>query len=230
MFSSITLELGSIERIRGSGAFWLKQVSDNEGYYFAVYFAVCLAVSALPMPPKVVEILSAEEIRRTLNRLASQIVERSGDISALVLLGIFTRGVPLANLLARQIEALEQVKVAVGALDITFYRDDLDQINLRTPEKTDIPLNLSGKTVILVDDVIFKGRTIRAALNAVNEYGRPEVIRLAVLIDRGHREVPIHPDFTGKKLPTSKEEKIKVYLQDLDGRDAVELIRPTTAA
>ncbi|HEY9641815.1 MAG TPA: bifunctional pyr operon transcriptional regulator/uracil phosphoribosyltransferase PyrR [Coleofasciculaceae cyanobacterium] len=178
-----------------------------------------------PMPPKVVEILSAEEIRRTLNRLASQIVERSGDISALVLLGIFTRGVPLANMLARQIEALEQVKVAVGSLDITFYRDDLDQIDLRTPEKTDIPFNLSDKTVILVDDVIFKGRTIRAALNAVNEYGRPEVIRLAVLIDRGHREVPIHPDFTGKKLPTSKEEKIKVYLQELDGRDAVELIR-----
>ncbi|NJR66002.1 MAG: bifunctional pyr operon transcriptional regulator/uracil phosphoribosyltransferase PyrR [Leptolyngbyaceae cyanobacterium CRU_2_3] len=181
------------------------------------------------MPLKVVEILSAEELRRTVNRLSSQIIERSGDISTLVLLGIFTRGVPLANMLARQIEALEQVKVAVGSLDITFYRDDLDQINLRTPEKTEIPFDLSGKTVILVDDVIFKGRTIRAALNAVNEYGRPEVIRLAVLIDRGHREVPIHPDFTGKKLPTSKEEKIKVYLQELDERDAVELIRVSEA-
>jgi len=177
------------------------------------------------MPPQLVEILSADEIRRTLNRLASQIVERSGDLSDLVLIGIYTRGVPLATMLSKQIESLEQKKVAVGSLDITFYRDDLDQINLRTPEKTDIPFDLSGKTVILVDDVIFKGRTIRAALNAVNEYGRPEVIRLAVLVDRGHREVPIHPDFTGKKLPTAKEEKVKVYLQALDGRDAVELIR-----
>lgn len=177
------------------------------------------------MPPEVVEILSSDEIRRTLNRLASQIVERSGDLSKLVLLGIYTRGVPLAAMLARQIEILEQVPVPVGSLDITFYRDDLDQINLRTPEKTEIPFDLSGKTVVLVDDVIFKGRTIRAALNAVTEYGRPEVIRLAVLVDRGHREVPIHPDFIGKILPTAKEEKVKVYLQDPDGRDAVELIK-----
>ncbi len=176
------------------------------------------------MPPETVEILSADEMRRTLNRLASQIVERSGDLSKLVLLGIYTRGVPLAIMLARQIEALEQVSVPVGSLDITFYRDDLDQINLRTPETTEIPFDLSDRTVVLVDDVIFKGRTIRAALNAVNEYGRPEVIRLAVLVDRGHREVPIHPDFVGKKLPTSKDEKVKVYLQESDGRDGVELI------
>jgi pyrimidine operon attenuation protein / uracil phosphoribosyltransferase len=176
------------------------------------------------MSPEIVEILSADEIRRTLNRLASQIVERSGDLSKLVLLGIYTRGVPLAHLLARQIEALEQVAVPVGSIDITFYRDDLDQINLRTPEKTEIPFDLSNRTVVLVDDVIFKGRTIRAALNAVNEYGRPEVIRLAVLVDRGHREVPIHPDFTGKTLPTAKEEKVKVYLQEIDGRDGVELV------
>jgi pyrimidine operon attenuation protein / uracil phosphoribosyltransferase len=182
------------------------------------------------MSPKVVEILSADELRRTINRLASQIVERSGDLSQLALLGIYTRGVPLAEMLARQIEALERVKVPVGSLDITFYRDDLDQIDLRTPEKTEIPFDLSGKTIILVDDVIFKGRTIRAALNAVTEYGRPEVIRLVTLIDRGHREVPIHPDFTGKKLPTSKDEKIKVYLQDLDGRDAVELMRVNTVS
>jgi pyrimidine operon attenuation protein/uracil phosphoribosyltransferase len=177
------------------------------------------------MPSEVVEILSADELRRTLNRLASQIVERSGDLSKLVLLGIYTRGVPLAELLARQIEAFEQIQVPVGSLDITFYRDDLDQIDLRTPEKTEIPFDLSGRTVVLVDDVIFKGRTIRAALNAVHDYGRPETIRLAVLVDRGHREVPIHPDFTGKTLPTSKDEKIQVYLQQSDGRDAVELIK-----
>lgn len=176
------------------------------------------------MPTKVVEILSSEELRRTLTRMASQIVERSRDLSRLVLLGIYTRGVPLAKLLARQIEVLEGVKVSVGALDITFYRDDLDQISLRTPAKTDIPFDLTGKTVVLVDDVIFKGRTIRAALNAINEYGRPEMIRLAVLVDRGHREVPIHPDFVGKQLPTAKEEIVKVYLQDWDGRDVVELI------
>lgn len=176
------------------------------------------------MPPHVVEILSTDELRRTITRLASQIVEQAGDLSKLVLLGIYTRGVPLAVVLAKQIEMLEQVQVPVGALDITFYRDDLDQIDLRTPEKTDIPFDLSGKTIVLVDDVIFKGRTIRAALNAVNEYGRPEAIRLAVLVDRGHRELPIHPDFTGKKLPTSKEEQVKVYLQEVDGRDGVELI------
>lgn len=173
---------------------------------------------------KVVSILSPEEIRRTVNRLASQIIERTRDLSQLVLLGIFTRGVPLAELLARQIEAMEGIRVPVGALDITFYRDDLDQIGLRTPAKTDIPYDLTDKTVVLIDDVIFKGRTIRAALNAVNEYGRPEVIRLAVLVDRGHREVPIHPDFIGKQLPTAKEEIVKVYLNDFDGRDAVELI------
>ncbi|MBD2662992.1 bifunctional protein pyrR [Richelia sinica FACHB-800] len=176
------------------------------------------------MSGKVVEILSSDELRRTINRMASQIVERSRDLSQLVLLGIYTRGVTLAHLLARQIEALEGITVAVGAIDITFYRDDLDQIGIRTPAKTDIPFDLTGKTVVLVDDVIFKGRTIRAALNAVNEYGRPELIRLAVLVDRGHRELPIHPDFLGKQLPTTKEEIVKVYLQDWDGRDAVELI------
>lgn len=176
------------------------------------------------MSAKVVEILSSEEIRRTLTRLASQVVEKSRDLSQLVILGIYTRGVSLAHILARQIEILEGISVPVGALDITFYRDDLDSIGIRTPAKTDISFDLTGKTVLLVDDVIYKGRTIRAALNAVNDYGRPSAVRLAVLVDRGHRELPIQPDFIGKQLPTSKEEKVKVYLQDLDGRDAVELI------
>lgn len=177
------------------------------------------------MPVRVVEILSAEEIRRTLTRLASEIIEKSGNLNEIVLLGIYTRGVPLANLLAQQIEMLENIKVPIGAIDITFYRDDLDKISVRTPEKTKIPVDLTGKTVVLVDDVIYKGRTIRAALNAVTEYGRPESIRLMVLVDRGHRELPIHPDFTGKKLPTAQEEQVKVYLQSVDGRDGVELIR-----
>jgi pyrimidine operon attenuation protein / uracil phosphoribosyltransferase len=177
------------------------------------------------MTNQVIEILSAEEIRRTITRLASQIIEKSGDLSEIVLIGIYTRGVPLAGTIASQIEMLEQVKVPVGAIDITFYRDDLDRIKTRTPEKTKIPFDLTGKTVILVDDVIYKGRTIRAALNAVIEYGRPQAIRLLTLVDRGHRELPIHPDFVGKKLPTASEEQVKVYFQDTDGRDAVELIK-----
>lgn len=176
------------------------------------------------MTAQIVEILDAHEIRRTLTRLASQIIEKSGELSQIVLLGIHTRGVPLAHLIAEQITLLEQTSVPVGALDVTFYRDDLEQIGVRTPAKTEIPLDLSGKTVVLVDDVIYKGRTIRAALNAVSDYGRPAEIWLVVLVDRGHRELPIHPDFSGKQLPTSREEKVKVYLREVDGYDAVELI------
>jgi pyrimidine operon attenuation protein/uracil phosphoribosyltransferase len=177
------------------------------------------------MSEQIIEILSAEEIRRTITRLASQVIEKSGELSKIVLVGIYTRGVPLAYLLAHQIEILEGIKVPVGAIDITFYRDDLDKIKTRTPIKTKMPLDLTGRTVILVDDVIYKGRTIRAALNAVTEYGRPQVIRLLVLVDRGHRELPIHPDYIGKSLPTASEEQVKVYLQDIDGKDAVELIK-----
>jgi pyrimidine operon attenuation protein/uracil phosphoribosyltransferase len=173
----------------------------------------------------IVEILSAEELRRTLTRLASQILEKTDDPSSLVLIGLYTRGVDLAHLVAGYLEMLEGIKVPVGALDITLYRDDLDRIAIRTPAKADIPFDLTGKTVILVDDVIYKGRTVRAALNAVSEYGRPAIIRLLVLVDRGHRELPIHPDFVGKKLPTAAEEQVKVYLQAIDGRDAVELIK-----
>ncbi|MBD2576288.1 bifunctional pyr operon transcriptional regulator/uracil phosphoribosyltransferase PyrR [Oscillatoria sp. FACHB-1406] len=177
------------------------------------------------MPAKIIEILSAEEIRRTLNRIASQVVEKFDEPTKLVLLGIHTRGVPLARAIAAQIELLEGIKIPVGAIDITLYRDDLDRVGMRTPAKTQIPFDLTDKVVILVDDVIFKGRTARAALNAVLEYGRPEIIGLTVLIDRGHRQLPIHPDFIGKQLPTAAEEKVKVYLQESDGRDAVELIR-----
>ncbi|NEO98347.1 MAG: bifunctional pyr operon transcriptional regulator/uracil phosphoribosyltransferase PyrR [Symploca sp. SIO2E9] len=177
------------------------------------------------MHTQIVEIFSAEELRRTLNRLASQVIEHTRDLSKLVLVGIYTRGVPLAKLLGRQIEILEQVSVPIGALDITFYRDDLDQIDVRTPVKSQLPFELSGKTVVLVDDVIYRGRTVRAALNALSEYGRPQAIRLLVLVDRGHREFPIRPDFTGKQLPTAAEEQVKVYLQEIDGRDGVELIR-----
>ncbi|MGQ4646164.1 bifunctional pyr operon transcriptional regulator/uracil phosphoribosyltransferase PyrR [Lyngbya aestuarii] len=177
------------------------------------------------MRTQIIEILSAEELRRTVTRLASEVIEKSGDLSKLALVGIYTRGVPLAKMLGRQMEMLENLPVPVGSIDVTFYRDDLDQIGVRTPAKSEIPFDISGKTVVLVDDVIRTGRTIRAALNAVNEYGRPQTIRLLVLVDRGHRELPICPDFTGKQLPTANEEQIKVYLQDVDGQDGVELIK-----
>jgi pyrimidine operon attenuation protein/uracil phosphoribosyltransferase len=176
---------------------------------------------------KIVEILSADELRRTINRLASQIVEASDDLSNVVLLGVYTRGVPLGVAIARQIEALEGILVPSGALDITFYRDDLDKIGLRTPSKTEIPFDLNGKTIVLVDDVIYSGRTIGAALSAIHDYGRPKVVRLLALIDRGHRELPIHPDYVGRTLPTSKDEQVKVFLSAAgDGRDGVELIKP----
>lgn len=177
------------------------------------------------MSNSIVEILSADDIRRTVMRLASEVDERCRDLSQVVLIGIQTKGVPFAQMLAKQIEVLEQIKVPVAVLDITFYRDDLDLIAVRTPGKTEMPVDINDKIVILVDDVIYEGRTIRAALNAVSEYGRPNNILLAVLIDRGHRKLPIHPDFVGKRLPTAREEQIKVYFQDTDGRDAVELIR-----
>jgi pyrimidine operon attenuation protein/uracil phosphoribosyltransferase len=177
------------------------------------------------MSANIVEILSAEELRRTLNRLASEIVERAGsELSQLVLVGIHTRGVPLAKILAHQIQRLEGQSLQVGALDITLYRDDLDKVGTRPIARTQIPFGLTGKTGMLEGDVIYSGRTIRAALNAVHDYGRPGSIQLVTLIDRGHRQLPIHPDFVGKVLPTAKEETVKVFRHDSDGRDAVELV------
>jgi pyrimidine operon attenuation protein / uracil phosphoribosyltransferase len=179
------------------------------------------------MQSQVVEILSAEELRRTVNRLASQVVEGSADLSNLAILGLRTRGVPLAELIIKQIQLLEGVEIPLGAIDITFYRDDLDKIGLRAPGKTDIPFDINNKLVVLVDDVIYSGRTVGAALNAIHDYGRPHAVRLAVLVDRGHRELPIHPDYVGKTLPTAKDESVKVFLQQVDGRDGVELIKPS---
>jgi pyrimidine operon attenuation protein / uracil phosphoribosyltransferase len=167
-------------------------------------------------------ILTDQEVRRTFTRLASQIIERAQDLSQLVLLGIQTRGVPIAQ----QIQQLEGVTVPVGAIDITFYRDDLDRIGARTPGETHVPIDLNGKTVVLVDDVIYTGRTIRAAMDAIGDYGRPDTIRLAVIIDRGHRQLPIQPDFVGKLVPTTRDENIKVAMLQTDGHERVELIKP----
>jgi pyrimidine operon attenuation protein/uracil phosphoribosyltransferase len=178
------------------------------------------------MASTVIELLSAEELRRTLNRLASQIIERVSDLKQLVLVGIQTRGALLAPLLAEGIRLLEGADIPVGSLDITFYRDDLDRIGLKTPAETHIPVDLSGRTVILVDDVIYTGRTIRAAMDALNDYGRPAVVRLAVLVDRGHRELPIQPDFIGRNVPTTRNETVQLLLQSMDGRDGVQLLKP----
>jgi pyrimidine operon attenuation protein/uracil phosphoribosyltransferase len=171
-----------------------------------------------------VELFSAEELERTLRRLALQVLEDQDGVHDLVLIGIYTRGVPLAHRLARFIEEQEGVAPPVGALDVTLYRDDLREIGVRTPERTQLPVDLQGKKVVLVDDVLYKGRTVRAALDALNDYGRPTSIRLLVLIDRGHRELPIHPDYCGKEVPTARHEQVKVFLKETDAADRAVLM------
>jgi pyrimidine operon attenuation protein/uracil phosphoribosyltransferase len=167
-------------------------------------------------------VLDARDISRALTRIAHEILERNRGASDLVLLGIPTRGVPLARRIAAKISSVEGLDVPVGSLDVTMYRDDLRMRPARTLLPTDIPPGgIDGKTVVLVDDVLFSGRTIRAALDAMNDVGRPRNVRLAVLVDRGHRELPIRADFVGKNLPTSLVEKVSVRLDELDGLDAV---------
>ena len=175
-------------------------------------------------------ILDADELRRALTRMAHEIVERNGGTDDLVLVGVRSRGVPLARRLAGLIEQHEGVSLPVGALDITFYRDDLTRIahapivkrRRRMPE-------IGGKTVVLVDDVLFTGRTVRAALDALTDQGRPRAVRLAVVIDRGHRELPIRPDHVGKNLPTSREEIVHVRLLETDEVDGVVIDRGVAA-
>ncbi|RMF88359.1 MAG: bifunctional pyr operon transcriptional regulator/uracil phosphoribosyltransferase PyrR [Nitrospinota bacterium] len=168
------------------------------------------------------EVMDAQEIRRVLTRITHEILERNRGGHNLVLVGIRTRGVPLASRLARYIGEIEGRAVPVGSIDITLYRDDLrqrkEQLQVR---KTDIPFSITGKRVILVDDVLFTGRTIRAALDALIDFGRPECIQLAVLIDRGHRELPIQADYVGRSVPTARQESIQVMLQEEDGCDRV---------
>jgi pyrimidine operon attenuation protein / uracil phosphoribosyltransferase len=168
-----------------------------------------------------VTILNDVEIRRTLQRLATQIVELNQGTENLILVGILTRGVPLAHRLAQVIESLEGQSVPVGTLDITLYRDDLRDIGIRAVGRSDFPVDITDKAVFLIDDVIYRGRTVRAAFEALNDFGRPSVIRLVTLVDRGHRELPIHPDLTGRHLPTSRHEQVKVHLEETDGQDEV---------
>ena len=163
-----------------------------------------------------------DDISRAMRRLAHQVVENVKDVTNLVVLGIPTRGVPLAQRLARNIGEIEGVTVPVGSIDVTLFRDDLRLRPSKALEQTLIPgEGIDDKIVILVDDVLFSGRTIRAALDALNEYGRPAVVQLAVLVDRGHRELPIRADYVGKNLPTSLSENVSVHLREIDSFDQV---------
>jgi pyrimidine operon attenuation protein/uracil phosphoribosyltransferase len=168
------------------------------------------------------QVLDADQIRRALYRLSHEITEHNKGTAGLVLVGIRTRGVPIANRLAGFIQEHEGGEVPVGILDITFYRDDLSLIaNQPVLHRTEIPVNITNKRIILVDDVLYTGRTVRAALDALMDLGRPESIQLAVLIDRGHRELPIRADYAGKNVPTARREVVHVKLTETDGEDRV---------
>ncbi len=170
-------------------------------------------------------IMNAADIRRTLARISHEIIERNKSTEHLVLVGMRTRGVPLANRLAANIEGFEGVSIPVGALDISLYRDDLSSLGLQPIVKsTDIPINIDNKAVVLVDDVLYTGRSTRAAMDALIDLGRPHSIQLAVLVDRGHRELPIRADYVGKNMPSSRHEEIQVRLKESDGIDEVAII------
>jgi pyrimidine operon attenuation protein/uracil phosphoribosyltransferase len=171
-------------------------------------------------------VMDADRIARSLARIAHEITERNRNVHDLALVGIRARGVPIAQRVAREIRAINGVDVPVGALDITLYRDDL----MRHPvapqpvvRRTEIPFSIDDKRILLVDDVLYTGRTIRAALDALIDFGRPKSIQLIVLVDRGHRELPIKADYVGKNLPTSLSESVQVRLTEIDGRDEVEI-------
>jgi pyrimidine operon attenuation protein/uracil phosphoribosyltransferase len=183
------------------------------------------------------ELMDADRLSRTLSRMAHEILERHPDIRGTVLVGVRTRGVPLARRLAARMKEASGVEPPVGALDITLYRDDLTTVGPQPVLKgTDIPTSIDGRTVVLVDDVLFTGRTVRAALDELIDFGRPARIELAVLVDRGHRELPIHADYAGKTLTTTREEVVQVRLKEEDGDDRVVLLeraalpRPRTPA
>jgi len=172
------------------------------------------------------QIMTGDEIRRAILRISHEIVEKQAGTHSLALVGIQRRGVPLARRIADAIFEHEGARVPVGALDITFYRDDLSLIAQQPVVKgTDLPFDLNGMTVVLVDDVLYTGRTVRSAMDALIDFGRPRAIRLAVLIDRGHRELPIRADHVGKNVPTSKEEIVHVHVVEFDGGDEVTIAR-----
>ncbi|MFC2071131.1 bifunctional pyr operon transcriptional regulator/uracil phosphoribosyltransferase PyrR [Chloroflexota bacterium] len=171
-------------------------------------------------------IMTPEDIRRSLARIAHEIIERNKTTKHLVLVGMRTRGVPLAKRLVANMKDLDGLKIPVGALDISFYRDDLSSLNPQpTVQHTDIPVNIDGKSIVLVDDVLYTGRSTRAAMDALIDLGRPRSIQLAVLIDRGHRELPIRADYVGRNTPSSRHEEIRVQLVETDGIDGVVIVK-----
>lgn len=170
------------------------------------------------------QIMSPDDVRRALTRIAHEIVEKNKGTEGLILVGIHTRGIPMAQRIAEIIKTFEGAEIPVGVLDITLYRDDLSEIGIQPKvRETRIPFDIAGRSIVLVDDVIYTGRTVRAALDALVDLGRPQRIYLAVMVDRGHRELPIRADFVGKNLPTSKSELVKVKIAETDGEDGVEL-------
>lgn len=171
------------------------------------------------MPKK--EVVDAVTMKRALTRISYEIIERNKGIQDIVLVGIKTRGIYIAQRLAERLKQLEDIDVPVGELDITLYRDDVKDMEEPELHSSDVPVSIEGKEVILVDDVLYTGRTIRAAMNAVMDLGRPRKISLAVLVDRGHRELPIRADYVGKNIPTSKTEEIIVEMEERDGADRI---------
>jgi pyrimidine operon attenuation protein/uracil phosphoribosyltransferase len=171
------------------------------------------------------QVMDGDDIRRAIRRIAHEILERHHGADDLILVGIHSRGVPLAEAVAASIDEFEQVKVPVGELDIGLYRDDLGRRPTTRLSRTLLPVDISGETVVLVDDVLFTGRTVRAALDALSDLGRPAGVELAVMIDRGHRQLPIRPDYVGKNLPTSLDERVTVRLQSTDGEQSVSIQR-----
>lgn len=176
-----------------------------------------------------IQIMDGDDIRRAITRVAHEIVERNHGIANVALIGVLSRGVPLAHRLAGLLKQIEGGNVPVGSLDIGLYRDDFGANPSRQPAiaPTSIPFDVNDKHVILVDDVLFTGRSVRAAIAAVLDLGRPRTVQLAVLLDRGHRELPIRPDFVGKNLPTARDEHVQLYLLEEDGFDRVEILRTT---
>jgi pyrimidine operon attenuation protein / uracil phosphoribosyltransferase len=168
-------------------------------------------------------VMDAEAISRATTRIAHEILEANKGAEHLALVGIMTRGATLAERLARKISEIEGTVVPIGTLDISFYRDDVATRLSPEVHRTDIPFDVQARTLVLVDDVLFTGRTIRSAMDAIMDYGRPEAIQLAVLVDRGHRELPIRADYVGKNVPSSRKERVRVLLEELDGRDAAEI-------
>jgi len=177
------------------------------------------------------QILDGPGISRVLTRIAHEILERNKGTDGVVLVGLRSRGIELARRLSKKIKEIEGVEVPVGALDVTLYRDDLGKVGVQpVVRKTEIPFTVDEKKVVLVDDVLYTGRTIRAAMDSLMDLGRPRLIQLAVLVDRGHRELPVRADYVGKNVPTSQQEQVQVLLEEDDGVDRVVILEPEPSA